>query len=242
LRGFSNRFNSAHKRPARRNGKKNGKKECYHHQEQQRQPDHHGSSNQYKYRRHRNAQNHRHANAHARLSSLSRSSPSALSRLALSDGRPAVRARKNGWSALRQDIVSSADPTSSCAEDMRPNYASGKGYGNNELNGHHRTSRANGADIYVTRVGRGGVLGTAHPCARCVQWCAWAGIRRVFHWSPATHRFEVVKVADARTSTAYATSADRRLASGLVSCSSFPRLLQMLTLLRRGFDSEQTLM
>jgi hypothetical protein len=220
-RGFSNRFNSARKRPARRNGKKNGKKEHYHHQEQQQQPDHHASSNQYEYRRHRDAQKHRHANAHAPLSSSSPSSPSALSRLALSDGRQAVRARKNGGSALPDDAVSSADRSSSYAiyaEDIKPDYASGKGCGNNKLHSHHRSSRANGADIYVARVGRGSVLGTAHPCARCVQWCAWAGIRRVFHWSPATHQFEVVKVADARTSATYATTADRRLASGLVSC------------------------
>jgi hypothetical protein len=220
-RGSSNRFNSARKRPARRNGKKNGKEERYHHQEQQ-QLDHHGSSNQYEYRRHRDAQNHRHANVHAPLSSSSPSSPSAPSRLALSDGRQAVRARKNGGSALPDDAVSFDDPSSSCAADVKADYASSSGCGKNKLNGHHRSSRANGADIYVARVGRGGLLGTAHPCARCVQWCAWAGIRRVFHWSPATHRFEVIKVAYAKTSAVYATSADRRLASGLVSCSSSP--------------------
>jgi hypothetical protein len=216
-RGSSNRFNSARKRPARRNGKKNGKEDRYHHQEEQQQPDHHASSNQYEYRRHRSAQEHRHANVHAPLSSSSPSSPSALSRLTLSNGRQAVRARKNGGSALRKDAVSFDHRRSSCAADMKPDYASSRGRAQNEPNGHHRLSRANGADIYVTCVGRGGVLGTAHPCARCVQWCAWAGIRRVFHWSPTTHRFEVVKVADAKTSVVYATTADRRLASGLVS-------------------------
>jgi hypothetical protein len=216
-RGFSSRFNSARKRPARRNGKKNGKEECYHHQEEQQQPDHHAPSNQYEYRRHRNAQEHRHANVRAPLSSSSPSSPSALSRLTLSDGRQAVRARKNGGSALRKDAVSLEDRSSSCAADVKPDYASSRARAQNVSEGHHRSSRANGADIYVARVGRGGVLGTAHPCARCVQWCAWAGIRRVFHWSPATHRFEVVKVADARRSSVYVTTADRRLASGLVS-------------------------
>jgi hypothetical protein len=218
LRGSSNRFISARKRPARRNGKKNGKEERYHHQEQQQQPPgHHASSKQYEYRRHRNTQNHRHANAHAPLSSSSSPPPSALSRLALSDGRQAVRARNNEESVLRKDVVSFDNRSSSCAADVKPDYASNGGCGKNEPNGHHRSSRANGADVYVARVGRGGVLGTAHPCARCVQWCAWAGIRRVFHWSPATHRFEVVKVAHARTSATYATTADRRLASGLVS-------------------------
>jgi hypothetical protein len=220
LRGSSNRFNSARKRPARRNGKKNGKEEHYHHQEEQQQLDHHASSNQYEYRRHRNAQIHRHANARRPLSSSSSPPPSALSRLALSDGRQAVRERKNGGRTLGRDIVTFNDRRSSCAvhaENMKPDYASGKGCGKNEPNGHHRSSRANGADIYVARVGRGGVLGTAHPCARCVQWCGWAGIRRVFHWSPTTHRFEVVKVADAKTSVVYATTADRRLASGMVS-------------------------
>jgi hypothetical protein len=217
-RSSSNRFNSARKRPARRNGKKNGKEKHYHHQEQQQQPDHHRPSSQYEYRRRQNAPNDQHANAHPPLSTSSSASPSALSRHALSDGRQAVRARKNGGSALRNDTVSFEDLRSAFAADMKPDSASGRGCGKNEPHDHHRSSRANGADIYVVRVGRGGVLGTAHPCARCVQWCGWAGIRRVFHWSPATHRFEVVKVADVKNMAVYATTADRRLASGLVSC------------------------
>jgi hypothetical protein len=217
-RGSSNRFNSARKRPARRNGKKNGKEKHYHHQKQQQQPDHHRSSSQYEDRRRRNAQNDQHANARRPLSSSSSPSPSALSRPALSDGRQAVCARKNEGSTLWKDSVSFDDRSPSCAADMKPDYAQGRGRAQNEPNGHHRRSRGNGADIYVARVGRGGVLGTAHPCTRCVQWCAWAGIRRVFHWSPATHRFEVVKVADVKNMAVYATTANRRLASGLVSC------------------------
>ncbi|KAN0080134.1 hypothetical protein V8E55_009700 [Tylopilus felleus] len=47
-----------------------------------------------------------------------------------------------------------------------------------------RDPRVNGADLYVVRVSKAGV-GAAKPCWRCVQWCAWSGVKRIFHWDPA---------------------------------------------------------
>lgn len=42
-------------------------------------------------------------------------------------------------------------------------------------------SRVNGADIYVVRTTKKG-LGNAKPCWRCLEWCRWAGVRRIFYW------------------------------------------------------------
>ena len=42
-------------------------------------------------------------------------------------------------------------------------------------------TRVNGADIYVVRTTKRG-LGNAKPCWRCLEWCRWAGVRRIFHW------------------------------------------------------------
>jgi len=56
-----------------------------------------------------------------------------------------------------------------------------------------RMRRANGADIYVVRVTKHG-LGCAKPCWRCIAWCRWAGVRRVFHWDEAAKTFLCVKV------------------------------------------------
>lgn len=85
----------------------------------------------------------------------------------------------------------------------------------------------NGADLYVVRVTRSGCgTGMAKPCARCLEWCRWAGIRRVFHWvqdEPSggdrafgNGRFEVVKVNDMEAEL-YLTPADARLREGGVS-------------------------
>ncbi|KAH8114822.1 hypothetical protein DFH11DRAFT_1840857 [Phellopilus nigrolimitatus] len=45
-----------------------------------------------------------------------------------------------------------------------------------------RDPRANGADIYVARITKSG-CGNARPCWRCLEWCKWAGIKRIFHWN-----------------------------------------------------------
>jgi hypothetical protein len=42
-------------------------------------------------------------------------------------------------------------------------------------------NRVNGADIYVVRTTKKG-LGNAKPCWRCLEWCRWAGVRRIFYW------------------------------------------------------------
>ena len=77
-----------------------------------------------------------------------------------------------------------------------------------------RDPRVNGADIYVARFLKNG-MGNARPCWRCLEWCRWAGIKRVFHWDGETGRWECVKVNDANKEP-YETRADGRLAAGLV--------------------------
>ena len=77
-----------------------------------------------------------------------------------------------------------------------------------------RDPRANGADIYVARFTKNG-MGSAKPCWRCLEWCRWAGVKRIFHWNADENRFEVVKVNNA-DSGQYETHADIRLFAGLV--------------------------
>ena len=78
-----------------------------------------------------------------------------------------------------------------------------------------RQSRVNGADIYVARTTKNG-MGPAKPCWRCLEWCRWAGVKRVFHWDSDAGGFDVVKVSeDGREN--YETRADMRLFSGMVS-------------------------
>jgi hypothetical protein len=82
-----------------------------------------------------------------------------------------------------------------------------------------RDSRCNGAVLYVARATRSGATGSAAPCWRCLQWCRWAGIRRVFHWSGEHGQFERVRVSDAEERR-YMTNADERLSAGLVRAPS----------------------
>lgn len=74
-----------------------------------------------------------------------------------------------------------------------------------------RNSRLKGADLYVVRLsGRGNrVAGKCDPCARCMAWARWAGLKRIFHWSVAegVGRWDVVKVND-MDSQGYLTQAD----------------------------------
>ncbi|KAI0659545.1 hypothetical protein C8Q70DRAFT_1066160 [Cubamyces menziesii] len=79
-----------------------------------------------------------------------------------------------------------------------------------------RDPRANGADIYVARFTKNG-MGSAKPCWRCLEWCRWAGVKRIFHWNAEEGKFDVVKVNSAESGQ-YETHADIRLFAGLV-CS-----------------------
>jgi hypothetical protein len=84
-----------------------------------------------------------------------------------------------------------------------------------------RDSKVNGADIYVARVTKKG-LGNAKPCWRCVHWCYWAGIKRIFHWDEALGRWEVVKV-NSPGEDQYETATDIRLCTRAVSCFAIQR-------------------
>ena len=44
-----------------------------------------------------------------------------------------------------------------------------------------------------------------------VDWCRWAGIKRIFHWDVPTSSFKCVKVGDLEAEH-YRTQADYRLA------------------------------
>ncbi|KIM57829.1 hypothetical protein SCLCIDRAFT_1117738 [Scleroderma citrinum Foug A] len=76
-------------------------------------------------------------------------------------------------------------------------------------NARRRDPRVNGADLYVVRVTKSGV-GTAQPCWRCVRWCVWSGVRRIFHWNPEQGKFDVRKV-NQENSDFYQTQADAHL-------------------------------
>lgn len=120
--------------------------------------------------------------------------------------RPAWQERSG--SATESDASSDCGCSSSEAEDAllwRP----GRGWDERR-----RDPRVNGADIYVARVTKSG-MGNAKPCWRCLEWCRWAGVKRVFHWDGAAGRFEVVKVNGAGREN-YETKADIRLFAGLV--------------------------
>jgi hypothetical protein len=80
-----------------------------------------------------------------------------------------------------------------------------------------RDPRINGADIYVARVTKVG-MGSAKPCWRCVEWCRWAGVKRIFHWNGEDGKFDMVKVNTAERDQ-YETHADIRLYAGMVSSS-----------------------
>ncbi|KAF8604371.1 hypothetical protein BDV93DRAFT_544069 [Ceratobasidium sp. AG-I] len=120
-----------------------------------------------------------------------------------------------------------------------------------------RNTRTNGADIYVARVRLprstsqdsatsdsdpesedtryATPVGSARPCTRCLMWCHWAGIRRVFYWSTfdaesgdssgtkasQAGRFVCIKPAEALRNISlggngeeYVTQADLRIVSG----------------------------
>ncbi|KAF7297359.1 CMP/dCMP-type deaminase domain-containing protein [Mycena indigotica] len=75
-----------------------------------------------------------------------------------------------------------------------------------------RLAKLNGADLYVCRVTRSGQLACSKPCWRCIEWCAWAGIKRIFHWSLLEQRFVCLKVGEAfGADDNYETLTDARL-------------------------------
>jgi hypothetical protein len=86
-----------------------------------------------------------------------------------------------------------------------------------------RDPRINGADLYVARVTKVG-MGSAKPCWRCLEWCRWAGVKRIFHWNGEEGKFDMVKVNTAERDQ-YETHADIRLFSGMVRCRLFPSSL-----------------
>jgi hypothetical protein len=58
-----------------------------------------------------------------------------------------------------------------------------------------RRVRTYGADLYVVRVTKStGRFGNARPCARCVAWSEWAGVRRIYYWDDQLEGFKVIKV------------------------------------------------
>ena len=79
-----------------------------------------------------------------------------------------------------------------------------------------RDPRINGADLYVARVTKVG-MGSAKPCWRCLEWCRWAGVKRIFHWNGEDGKFDMVKVNTAERDQ-YETHADIRLYAGMVRC------------------------
>jgi hypothetical protein len=86
-----------------------------------------------------------------------------------------------------------------------------------------RDPRINGADLYVARVTKVG-MGSAKPCWRCLEWCRWAGVKRIFHWNGEEGKFDMVKVNTAERDQ-YETHADIRLFAGMASCRFFPSSL-----------------
>ncbi|KAJ6492895.1 hypothetical protein C8R47DRAFT_1012990 [Mycena vitilis] len=85
--------------------------------------------------------------------------------------------------------------------------------------GRSRYSKLNGCDLYVCRVTKNGEFGCSKPCWRCVDWCAWAGIRRIFHWSMVEGRFICLKVGDASKAECYETITDVRYLKARASLS-----------------------
>lgn len=89
---------------------------------------------------------------------------------------------------------------------------------NKSWDSRRRDSKLNGADIYVARITKHG-MGSAKPCWRCLYWCYWAGIRRIFHWDDIANKWAVVRVNNPGKAQ-YQTTSDSRLyaGGGLLCC------------------------
>lgn len=99
-----------------------------------------------------------------------------------------------------------------------PQHDPGRTNGPADVDSRRRDPRVSGSDLYVVRVKKSG-LGDAMPCWRCLEWCRWAGVKRVFHWNSTsegegTGRWEVVKVNDS-TMKLYQTRSDFNLVSAV---------------------------
>ena len=125
-------------------------------------------------------------------------------------GKTEVRAQGEGATAKKKQKVCACVP-GECGEGGRtPLARPERGW-----DARRRDPRVNGADLYVVRVSKVGV-GAAKPCWRCVRWCAWSGVKRIFHWDPGLGRFEVLKVNGTEGEGVYETSSDVRLFAGAV--------------------------
>lgn len=118
------------------------------------------------------------------------------------------RAGSNSSSGERAAATESPSGANCCGRDVEKRW-----------DARRRDSRVNGADIYVARFTKSGT-GTAKPCWRCLEWCRWAGVKRIFHWNAEELKFEMVKVNSAQLDQ-YETHADIRLFAGLVRVISF---------------------
>ena len=127
-----------------------------------------------------------------------------------SNGRSRSTKRRAITSPSTLETDEQSDCTCSSSDSDTPLWRPGKSWDERR-----RNARVNGADIYVARVTKSG-MGDAKPCWRCLEWCRWAGVKRVFHWNGEGRCFEVVKVNDANREN-YETRADVRLFAGLVS-------------------------
>ncbi|CCA72233.1 hypothetical protein PIIN_06167 [Serendipita indica DSM 11827] len=92
---------------------------------------------------------------------------------------------------------------------------------------HGARTRVTGADLYVVRLTRTGALGNAMPCWRCLEWCKWAGVKRIFHYAVdsavddvsgsdkrTSGRWICIKVNETRHEDCYWTQGDGRILGG----------------------------
>lgn len=121
--------------------------------------------------------------------------------------------------------ASGSGSKSSCRRSSSSSLGSGSAEtGDKCWSGRRRDPRVNGADIYVARVTKNG-MGSAKPCWRCLEWCRWAGVKRILYWNGEENRFNVIKVNSADRDS-YEVHSDVRLFAGSVS-SLFCPLLSM---------------
>lgn len=126
--------------------------------------------------------------------------------------------RRQGTARSPGSSGSSSSGESSDSESSRssaPEPGSSCCGGDKRWHARRRDPRVNGADIYVARFTKNG-MGSASPCWRCLEWCRWAGVKRIFHWNGDEGKFDVVKVNSAQGNIMYETHADFRLFAGLV--------------------------
>lgn len=72
--------------------------------------------------------------------------------------------------------------TSSGTKERIPSTSDRSKYGSAGKQANCRT-RVTGSDLYVVRLTRSGAFGNAMPCWRCLEWCKWAGVKRIFHYT-----------------------------------------------------------